>query len=134
MRCMEIRKDAAKHGGDEANDLGNKGVRWQLPWASRVVTTLFLGAQGDRVDACTWSGGPPCCKLDTQHCKILCDVVYIFYTEEVVVTIILIVVVAIVVVDFIVAIIGVVVVGGGGVSSIIKLLFVIIGFLRRIVL
>nr|GEX23203.1 hypothetical protein [Tanacetum cinerariifolium] len=24
----------------------------------------------------TWSGGPHCCKPDTQHCKILCDVVY----------------------------------------------------------
>nr|GEV11986.1 hypothetical protein [Tanacetum cinerariifolium] len=74
----------------------------------------------------TWSRGPPCCKPDTQHCKILCDVVYIFYTVKVVVTIILIVViVAIMVVVFVVAIIGVVVVVGG-VSSIIKLLFVII--------
>nr|GEZ24758.1 hypothetical protein [Tanacetum cinerariifolium] len=30
----------------------------------------------------TWSGGPLCCKPDTQHCKILCDVVYIIYTGE----------------------------------------------------
>nr|GEX56358.1 hypothetical protein [Tanacetum cinerariifolium] len=29
-----------------------------------------------------WSGGPLCCKPDTQHCKIMCDVVYIFYTGE----------------------------------------------------
>nr|GEX89531.1 hypothetical protein [Tanacetum cinerariifolium] len=36
MRCMEMRKGATKHGGDEANDLGSKGVRWRLPWAGRV--------------------------------------------------------------------------------------------------
>nr|GEX78293.1 hypothetical protein [Tanacetum cinerariifolium] len=53
MRCMEMRKGVAKHGGDEANDLASKGVRWQLPYAARVVTRLFLGAQGDRVDACS---------------------------------------------------------------------------------
>nr|GEZ62099.1 hypothetical protein [Tanacetum cinerariifolium] len=46
----------------------------------------------------TWFGGPPCCKPDTQHCKILCDVVYLFYTGEVVITVILIVVVVVIVV------------------------------------
>nr|GEU87642.1 hypothetical protein [Tanacetum cinerariifolium] len=30
----------------------------------------------------TWSGGPLFYKLDTQHYKIMCDVVYIFYTGE----------------------------------------------------
>nr|GEY40075.1 zinc finger, CCHC-type [Tanacetum cinerariifolium] len=65
MKCIEMRKGAAKHGGDEANDLGSKGVRWWLPWAVCIDSKGFLeffdcsgsrqgvkdlreGAQGDR--------------------------------------------------------------------------------------
>nr|GEV41715.1 retrovirus-related Pol polyprotein from transposon TNT 1-94 [Tanacetum cinerariifolium] len=64
---------------------------------------------------------------------LLLVVIIVMVIIVVVMVILIVIVVAIVVVVFVVAIIGVVVVGGG-VSSIIKLLFVIIGFLRRIML
>nr|GEW89219.1 hypothetical protein [Tanacetum cinerariifolium] len=76
--------------------------------------------------ASTWSGGLLCCKPDTQHCKILYDVVYIFYIEEVII-------VAVVLEIFVVVIVGVVIVVTGGVSFIFKFSFVITGFLCRLV-
>nr|GEW63486.1 hypothetical protein [Tanacetum cinerariifolium] len=62
----------------------------------------------------TWSGGLLCCKPNTQHCKILRDVVYIFYTGEVVVIMVTVIIVAVVLEIIVVVIVGVVIVVIGG--------------------
>ncbi|GJQ90770.1 hypothetical protein Tco_0001909 [Tanacetum coccineum] len=118
-----MREGAAKHGGDEANDLESKGVRWRLPWAARVVTRSL---QGD--DNGAWF---ELCTLPTQGMRSIISMVSI--CPEVVVAIIGVVIVVtiigVVVVVMIIGVVGVVVV-----SSIIKLSFVIIGSLLSIVL
>ncbi|GJQ90769.1 hypothetical protein Tco_0001908 [Tanacetum coccineum] len=119
---MEMRKGAAKHDGDEANDLESKGVRWRLPWAARVVTRslegdddVTLSTQGMRSILSMVSISP-----EGFLPSILLLVVIIVTVVIVVVTVILVVVVVkiigVVVVVMIIGVVGVVVV-----SSIIKL-------------
>ncbi|GJV04485.1 hypothetical protein Tco_1338054 [Tanacetum coccineum] len=131
MRCMEMRKGAAKHGGDKVNDLESKGVRWRLPYAARVVTRSL---QGD--DDGAWF---ELCTLPIQGMRSIISMVSIspegflpsILLLVVIIVTVVILVVTVILVVVVVAIIEVVIVV---VSSIIKLSFVIIGSLLSIVL